>query len=253
MIEMISKQQLILPTQLSEALAEETGIHIGDGSMSLSRSGGKNHWEYVHSTHLLDDKEHSLYVKKLMKKLYNLEPYEKIQKTCMMLVYTRRDLVLFKKKLGLPMGKKNDIRIPNWILNNECFMKTCVRGIVDTDGCLRFRKPFKGKLQTYPELKVTNKSKILIEQLKDIFNVFGLTSSIYKEKISERKPNPIYNLNLCGVKNLNKYVVQIGFSNNKHLNKYLFWKKHGYCPPYFSEKWRRRDLNPRSLRSSASD
>ena len=225
---MKAKWNLILPTEFSEELAEETGIHIGDGGMNVYKYKKKNHWEYVHSSHLVDDREYRQYVKILMKKLYNLEPYEKIQRKCAVLVYTRKDLVLFKKNIGLPMGKKENIRIPDWILKNEKFKISCVRGIVDTDGCIRFRKPFKGKIHNYPHIKVTIKSEILIKQLNEIFIDFGLKPSINKEKIRYSRPNVLYTVNLNGVKNVNRYVELIGFSNNKHLDKYLFWKEHGF-------------------------
>lgn len=224
-----SKQELILPTEFNEDLAEETGIHIGDGSMNMYTSKGRNHYGYVHSAHVKDDSEYSIYVKTLLKKLYNLLPYEKIQRNCRMLIYTSKDLIYFKHTIGLPLGKKESIKIPLWVIQNENFKKKCVRGIVDTDGCIRFRKPYLGTINNYPEIKVTNKSKELILQLKDIFIEFGLKPYIHKEeKVIQSGTSIIYNIHLNGRKNITQYIEIFGFSNPKHLNKYLFWKKYGF-------------------------
>ena len=203
--------------------------------MNFYKSANKNHWGYVFSTHAIDDLEHSLYVKMLMKKLYNIDPYERLQGRCASLVYTRKDLVLFKKKLGLPMGRKNNIGIPKWILCNEKYLKNCIRGIVDTDGCFRFRKPYKGKLHSYPEIKISNSSIFLINQIKESLIEFGFTPSTNREKKENKNSTSfVYSLNLNGVKNVEKYVKIIGTSNPKHLNKYLFWKKYGF--------WTRKDM-----------
>ena len=229
-----NKQKLTLPANYSEDLAEETGIHIGDGSLGFYHSVGKNNWCYMHSTHAQDDKEHSDYVKNLMKRLYNLDPYVKIKGKCIMLVYTRKELVLFKKDLGLPIGKKSNIKIPDWILENKEFTKKCVRGIVDSDGCFRFRKPFRSNIHSYPEIKVTNKSKILVHQLKDIFSDFGIKCSLNLERKKYQNGfSDIYVIHLNGIKNTGLYVSLFGSSNTKHLKKYYFWKKHGY---YIKEK-----------------
>jgi len=84
-------QRLILPLDYSEELAEETGIHIGDGSMNIYRKNNAN--SYTYSGHAIDDLEFSKYVKNLMKKLYNLYPsYERVQKNTIMISYTRKKL-----------------------------------------------------------------------------------------------------------------------------------------------------------------
>ena len=233
----MQKKDLIMP-QLSADLAEETGIHIGDGSMNLYRSSGKNHWGYVYSAHAEDDKDYAKYVKSLMKKLYNLDPQIRVKRTCMMLSYTRKNLVLFKRRKGLPFGKKNNITIPKWIFKKKKYLMACIRGIVDTDGCVRFRKPYKGKLNNYPEIRLSNKSKQLIFQVAEILRNLGFKPSLYEEKISKTKPNHIWVLNLNGVNQLEKYLQIIRFSNPKHSNKINFWRTYGYYDKESYKKWR---------------
>lgn len=227
--------QITIPSEFSNELAEETGIHIGDGSMNLYKSKGKNHWVYTHSGHLIDDKLYRDYVKHLMKKLYNIYPSESSRNNCVLLKYTKKELILFKHGIGLPMSKKINITIPKWIYSRSSYLINCVRGIVDTDGGIRFRKPFGSNLYKYPEIKISNTSEPLINQIHRIFIKFGLKPSIHMDKIGNRRPNILYNVNLNGVKNLEKYIKIFGFSNDKHYAKYLHWKKFGYCLPKYKK------------------
>ena len=54
------------------------------------------------------------------------------------------------------------------------------------------------------------------------------------------KRNEIY---ISGKENLKKWMKFIGFSNEKHLTKYLIWKKFGFCPPNTTLKQRLLILN----------
>lgn len=224
------KQKLILPQELSEDLAEETGIHIGDGSMGFYKSGNKNHWCYTFCCHEIDDKEYYGYVKRLIKKLYNLDPVndKRIrQDTTKILRYTRKELILFKKKLGLPLGNKATIKIPEWILKNESFKIACIRGIFDTDGSVVLQKKYR-KIPYYPHLKISSKSKGLAHQINNIISSFEIKSSICASKrITKRNPNIIWYVEMYGESNFKKYAETFGFSNLKHLKKYKKWEKSG--------------------------
>ena len=189
----------------------------------------------------IDDLEFSKYVKALMKKLYKLNPsYERINKdNTISLHYTRKPLILFKQRLGLPLGPKGDIEIPSWIMDNKEFKIACVRGIFATDGYLAFQKKYK-TVNYYPQLKITSKSSKLIKQIYLIFTDFGIKCSISKDKIIyPRKPNVTWNVYIYGVHNLKKFVDILGFANPKHQRKYERW-----CG------W--RDLNTRQPRNPVS-
>ena len=221
------KQILKLPTTYSEELAEETGIHIGDGGMGFHISKGKHNWHYTYCCHNIDDKEYCKYVKRLIKKLYNLDPIndKKRNSNTKILRYTRKNLVLYKMELGLPLGPKDNIRIPEWIFKNKKFKIACIRGIFDTDGSVMLQKKYK-KIPYYPHLKITSKSKAMILQIQEIFDEFGIKSSLSMNKRTlPRSPNDIWNVEIYGSSNFNKYVKKIGFSNPKHLKKDIIWKK----------------------------
>ena len=83
-----------------------------------------------------------------MKKLYNLEPIKQSPRkdNCGVLRYSRKQLLMFKKKIGLPMGAKENISIPMWIFKKRGFQIACLRGLFDTDGCVCLQKKYREDL-----------------------------------------------------------------------------------------------------------
>ncbi len=220
-------QELIFPKKYSVDLAEETGIHIGDGFMNIYLH--HNTIAYVYTCHAIDDFEFSKYVETLMKKLYNLRPsYKRIQKNTLYLSYTKKNLILFKKKIGLPLGIKDNIKIPKWIMDNKKFQVACIKGIFATDGYLQFQKKYRN-YPYYPQLKITSKSEPLINQINTILNNLDIKATINYDKIliNSHRPNRIWNVYIYGKKNLLRFVKLIGFSNPKHRKKYEKWKTGG--------------------------
>ncbi len=227
---MNSRKIIKIPTRYNQDLAEETGIHIGDGNLCYHQSKGKNHWSYSVHSHLIDDKEHRDHIKKLMIRLYEIEPYERIQGNCMSLVYTRKELILFKRRIGLPIGKKESIVIPQWVLLKTKWTKKCVKGIFDTDGCIRFIKGGR-KRRSYPQVKITSNSELLINQIKTFLTKLEIDSYIYRErKKSKYRYTSVWNLNVSGKNRVTKFFKEIGSSNNKHIKKFKIWQKLGYHP-----------------------
>ena len=65
------KSNITLPTHFSADLAEEIGLHLGDGSMNFYNGKGF----YQLRGHIKDDKEHyKTRIKDLYQKLYNITP-----------------------------------------------------------------------------------------------------------------------------------------------------------------------------------
>ena len=141
-----------------------------------------------------------------------------------MLMYTRKKLIEFKHSLGLPLGRKDNITIPLWILQNIIFKKAFVRGLFATDGYLQFQKKHRD-YPYYPQLKITSKSEQLINQIHQIFKELGIKSSIYCDKrITPRHPNKIWSVYFYGNENFYKFEESIGFINFKHQKKVEIWK-----------------------------
>ena len=218
-----------------EKLAEFLGVCFGDGCICIDR---KTHTYSLFITgHLIDDE---LYIKNYLyqniKLLFYIEPKIVNQKGNTLLLYVRsKELVEFLNRIGMQVGKKNNLKIPNWIKYDANFMKAFLRGFTDTDGSLTFKKRYR-KIHYYPTISISSINKNLIETARIFLNKNGFKSSkIVKtfDKIDGySKTYPHYRLFLYGEDNLEKWISLIGFTNMKHKSKYLVWKKLGHSPPY---------------------
>lgn len=238
--------------RMSESLAELIGICFGDGCLVVNE---KKHDYYLAITgHLIDD---MLYLRKhvagLIKNLFGIEPvfYEAKNSNSQNLVLRSKNLVKFLHDIGMPIGKKYRLTIPESIKNDNNLMFAFIRGFFDTDGTLTFQRNVK-RYCTYPRISISSKEKGIIFEIKEflidegfkIGKIFNYYDNYYKRGYH------IYKLFIHGRKNLKKWMSEIGFSNPKHKTKYQIWKKLGYHIPFLSTPERmkiisgERDSNP---------
>ncbi len=194
------KRGIKLPQVMDELLAEEIGVHIGDGTLVTKRN-------YFSVRVSVNELEYSNHLARLYFQLYNLKPKVFIRGSiCGFEIYSRA-IFEFKKSLGLPPGKKKDIDIPA-ILKESRNMKlisACIRGIFDTDGCVYFMKDGK-----HSKIIVYSQSAKLIESLTFYLDKMGFEPKVYD---AGRK------IMLYGVPMLKLWVEKIGTSNPKHYLK----------------------------------
>lgn len=171
-----------IPKEISKELAEETGWHIGDGSMNYYLNKGSKKGLYSLRGHIIDDVEHyEKRIKAIIKTLYNLNIRCHKQDSTGIYGFQIWDdkIVFFKNKiLKLPLGKKKDIKIPKVFLYDKEHIKSAIRGIFDTDGTLYLENK-RGKL--YPRIHIPTISEKLAKQLKKYINLLGINSTLYKE------------------------------------------------------------------------
>lgn len=178
--------------------------------------------------------------------LYGLYPsiYKRGNRKCLELRYQSKGLIYFKKSLGLPLGKKKNVVIPN-IVKDSYYEINFIRGLFDTDGCLCFKKRHK-KIHYYPYISLVNENKGLITQVSKILERYNFSFSLILDRIEKRKDTlcRISKIELYGKNSLTKWMKTISSSNPKHLNKFKIWKEHGYLPDRSSPG---RNLNPGPL------
>jgi len=228
---------------VSEKIAEISGIHAGDGYLRI-RSGVE-----VDASGNIEEKEYyDNHVIPLFNSLFNTDikgRFFQPRNTYGFRTHNRQIANLLID-LGFPNGKKTDIvRIPLQILNynNENFIKRFLRGYFDTDGCLYFSNKhykFKNK-HSYPVISFTTVSKSLADDLDLIFKRLNLKFSKYLKKVKEKNWNNKTTFYFYGIKNLNKFINEIGIKNPSKYSKYLIWKKFGFCPPNISYQ-KRKDI-----------
>lgn len=200
---------------LNKDLAEETGIHIGDGSMNIYKGGAF----YTVACHKDEDREYvDYFILPLIKRIYGKEPKPRFwsQGTYGFRI-SSKEIINFKHTvLGLPLGKKTNISIPKVILKNNKLMKCFLRGLFDTDGSLTL---WKTNNKLYPRIYFSSVSKKLAEQVKEFLIKKGFRVTSWQTSYKNKNWNMSYRLSINGTKMLIKWMKEIGFNNPKHIKK----------------------------------
>jgi len=202
------KTNFIPPKFLDENLAEEMGIHLGDGFLSDVKKefrvkGDRNNERKYYDQHL----------KRLYKTLFNIDIKNRDYKTSYGFEIYSKELWLFKTgALGIPPGKKDAIRIPKSVrVSNAGIWRAFLRGLMDTDGCLEFKSRY-GYVKYYPVISWSAKSPYLAKDVFVLFKRLGFAPKLYKKRDS-------YEICLYGYAKFRKYMQMIGWNNEKHLEK----------------------------------
>jgi intein/homing endonuclease len=200
--------QIFKKPKQSEDLAELLGILFGDGHLS--------HYQASITTNSDTDKEHILFVKKLIEKLFRVKVNirKKLDQKALEAVISSRDIVAYFEKLGMPAGNKlkNGLQIPSWILKSPTYRKGFIRGLYDADGCLYLDShKIKNKQYSYVGWTITSYAGTLRNDIVEILRGFGLHPTLTDSQKS------VY---LRKQADIRRYFKIIGSHNFKHLNRY---------------------------------
>tara|TARA_Y100000310_G_scaffold246405_1_gene251708 strand:+ start:1073 stop:1801 length:729 start_codon:yes stop_codon:yes gene_type:complete len=221
------KKGLILSEEPSERLAEFIGILSGDGYMnfyppyfSIIEIAGDSRLD---QNYLLN------YVSEKIRLLFNLKPKIRVRKdqNCMYLRLMSKALVEYLEMVGFKKGKKEQIGIPLWILLNDQYMKSFIKGVADTDFSLVLLNRNQKKYRYYPRVSLASKSKRLIFGIHGWLDQQGIKGNAqydYWQKDSRGTLCNINQLHINGRRNLELWMKLISFRNERHLNKYKKYK-----------------------------
>lgn len=131
-------------------LAEFVGIMVGDGHLDNNGLSITLHYK--------DDKNYGEFVTKLIEKLFSVKVhiyYRKERSINSYNVFNRNLSKQLNLKIGIIQGNKTlqQIKIPNWILQNKKYSIACTRGLFDTDGCVYWHK-YKSNNKEYQYKKI---------------------------------------------------------------------------------------------------
>lgn len=196
----------------SKELAEVFGIILGDGHLSDYVRGKKIRVYCIRiAGNSYSDEE---YIKKYIPSLFSTVFGEcgsiiqsKVCDCAYFTIYGKR-LVEFLKANGLKAGNKvkNNVGIPSWIKENPSFLKSCLKGLIDTDGSVHQISKTNKNLR----IDFTNHSKKLLEDAHSSFIKLGFNPS----KIIDDR-----HFFLSKFKEIERYILEIGFSNSKNLKR----------------------------------
>lgn len=188
-----SHRKKILFPKHSAHLAEFFGIMLGDGGIN-------NPWQATITLNATKDREYSQYIKELIKLLFGITPKSFIYKTkdALRILANGVSLVDFLVSEGLPRGNKlrAALSMPTWVLRNKKYRYACVRGLIDTDGCMFIHThTVAGKMYKNIGLTFSSRSPELIDQVATILEKSGIMPHvplrgtdiyIYREDAVER-------------------------------------------------------------------
>ena len=206
------RKKVILP-KYSEKLAEFFGIMLGDGGIN-------NDWQATITVNSEADVKYSIYVTKLCKELFGILPAVRKRKIKKALVISlaSTSVVDFLVEHGLSRGNKlkNGLRMPDWILSKKKYRYACIRGLVDTDGCIYIHKhTVRGKTYRNIGLAFTSLSPELIFQMLPIFEESGIMPHI----ASRGKDIRLYQAD-----SVLRYLKIFGTSNSRIKSVYEKWR-----------------------------
>jgi hypothetical protein len=194
----------------SKDFAEFVGIILGDGGVTRN--------QMTITLHRRDDKDYSKFVISLIKKLFDVPVgiYYKKDNSTIDLIISRSGLIRFcQENFDMKIGNKTkqQVDIPRWIKENNSYLTCCIRGLMDTDGCLfAHRYKVRGKWYSYKKLSFTNHSKPIIKSVFDGFKMLGFSPRVTAEGVDvriERKND------------VRKYFAIVKPHNSKYLKRYV--------------------------------
>ena len=208
---------------VSEDLAELVGIHIGDGHL-----GGRKHRDeflFQISGHSVKDKEYyENFVIPLIKVLFNIEPtrrFKKSERTLEIHVYSKGVFNFLTRAFDLPIGKKKGIRIPGVFFTSESLLKSCLRGIIDTDFFFSLDKK-------HVYLGAWFSEKSLVNDLEKAFSQLGIKAKVYYDRgYLDVRTGKYYNRHRIFIstrKDLDSWYHLIGSRHPSIISRYGSWK-----------------------------
>lgn len=206
------RKDVSLP-KYSVRLAEYFGIMIGDGGIN-------NPWQANITLNSVKDKAYVFYVSNLCKELFSVGPAvrKRKEKQATVVSLSSTTVVDFLVENGLPRGNKlkNGLRIPSWILSKKKYRVACVRGLVDTDGCMFIHKHHvSGKTYKNIGLCFTSYSPELVMQVARILEEFAVMPHIS----GQGRHIYLYREDMVA-----RYLKIFGSSNERIRSVYQKWR-----------------------------
>ncbi len=204
----IGRRKKINKPKLNTQLAEFTGIVLGDGSITKYQ---------VTITLNQSESQYIKFVTNLTKKLFSIEPtiiHRKDQSVKNIVISSRNMVEFLTEEIGLKTGNKvkQNVSIPDWIFKKKSFQKACLRGLMDTDGCVATHKYISNNKQyNYRKIILTNYSKNIIENSLLIFKNVGIKTRVDKNR---------KRIWIDGKEQVSKFIKKISSNNKRHLEKY---------------------------------
>ncbi len=201
-------QDDIFTPERSGELAEFVGIVLGDGGITDR--------QLKITVDSEKDAEYIPFITNLIVRLFKLTPSLRLRvpRRAIDIVVSKTKLSTFLNSIGLRSGNKTlqQVDIPDWIKENTEYSTSCIRGLMDTDGCIYSeRHTIKNKIYSYPRISIVNRSIPLLQSVYKILISLG-----FKAKIRGNRCVMLENR-----EDVIRYFNEVGSNNPKHRNRFL--------------------------------
>lgn len=213
-----------------EKFAEICGIHAGDGWLSsrdpevgyATSINEEQYFDYVHGLY-----SEVLEIESTVTKEPNIKKFR---------LYSKRVQAIFMSA-GFPKGPKTYIvKTPDFVFTDKKFMHKFLRGLVDTDGCVHWRRSYNNH---YLSIAWNTSSELFAHQIREMLTILGFKPTFY-QFINTRAHNKAWRIQLQSISDTSRFVKEIGFMNDKRWRdfrsnpshqRYMSWA--GIEPPIF--------------------
>ena len=222
-------------TKNREKLAEFLGILLGDGNLNKS----SNCITIVGSLEELD--YYNNYVIPIIESLFEVKPklrYRKDRNAIYLDFNSKQVMDYLSKELGLVRGNKRYAHVPEIVKNSSKAIPHFLRGVFDTDGCLKFSKQTSQK-NYYPRIQFCFSNAPFAHEVKELLEKIGFKLGMWKDL----RFNGLIFYQISGSDNLEKWMSIVDSGNPVQKTKYQMWKKYGSYIPKSSLKSRMEALN----------
>jgi len=218
------RKGMVLPKHPSRELAYFCGVLAGDGSINQRKSHGD--YEIKIAGNPKDEKEfYKKVICPLTKRLFNLSirPQHYDSNTIYGVRIWSKSLVNFFKSIGHPVGKKKDkLKVPEIFYGK--YEKDFIRGLFDTDFCLRFRRG------NYPVISGSSNSKEFMKEISLMLKSKGFKVTEYFDLKQydvrfKKGYSIIHRIELPGHSNYKKWKIKIGTFHPKNVKKINSFKE----------------------------
>jgi hypothetical protein len=220
------------------SFAEELGVHFGNGSLFDDRQWGKAGFDIYGN--LYDDQPYlEFHVSKLIQDAYGIKPksYVHPRSATLILRTVSKNVLRAKENVGIHPGRKTRLALPQFMQasGRGGAIAPFLRGLVDIEGSLRFRKQFRNR-HYYPVLECEMSDPSFVRTLHTTLMELGIPVAlrVRRHPTREHMRRAKGSFYLSGWKGINVWLERFGFANAKHLSKLLIAQKYGFCPPHTS-------------------
>ena len=216
----INNEKVIKIPKKYKELAEIVGIILCDGSINVCNAKkGYGTYQVRITGDSKKDKDYFIkFLKPLVDELFGINSkiaFTRDGKHAIILYIHGKRVINFLSTIGLKDGNKlkNQVRFPNWIWKKKEYIKSCLRGLIDTDGSIYELLPH------WPGLFQLSFENFCLPLLKDVRRAF-LKLDFNPSKIFGSKTPHGNRVAITRKIEIHKFYKEICFHNKRHLERY---------------------------------